>query len=46
MDELHATLEDFHLILGFLAISLALIMVLRTLAKRAARGRDGPPPAP
>ena len=43
MDELHAKMEDFHLILGFLAVSLALIILLRTLAKRASKGREGPP---
>ncbi len=43
MDTLHAKMQDFHLILGFLAISLVLIMVLRSLAKRASRGRESPP---
>ena len=43
MDTLHAKLKDFHLLVGFLAVSLALIMILRSLAKRASRGREVPP---
>jgi membrane protein DedA with SNARE-associated domain len=43
MDTLHAKLKDFHLLLGFLALTLILIMVFRSLAKRAARGRELPP---
>ena len=46
MDELHARLEDFHLLIAFLAVSLALIMLLRTLSKRAAREREDPPSPP
>ena len=43
MDELKTRLDDLHLILAFLAVSLALIMLLRALAKRSLRGREGPP---
>lgn len=43
MDTLHAKLKDFHLLVAFLAISLALIMLLRSLAKRSSRGREVPP---
>jgi len=43
MDTLHAKLKDFHLLLGFLALTLILIMVFRSLAKRAARGGELPP---
>jgi membrane protein DedA with SNARE-associated domain len=44
MDELQAKMKDLHLVLAFLAISLALILFLRSAAKRAARGRDGAAP--
>ena len=43
MDTLQAKMKDFHLVLGFLAISLALIMVIRGLTKRASRDRERPP---
>jgi membrane protein DedA with SNARE-associated domain len=44
MDELQAKMKDLHLVLAFLAISLALSLFLRSAAKRAARGRDGAAP--
>ncbi|MEM7309080.1 MAG: DedA family protein [Planctomycetota bacterium] len=45
IDTLHAKMEDFHLLLAFLAISFALILLLRGRAKRAsAKSREARPP--
>lgn len=50
VDELQARTEDFHLILAFLAVSLVLILVLRSrsrrLAQASARVPGTPPEAP
>ena len=44
MDTLHKKMDDFHLLLAFLAASFALILFLRAMAKRSNRTRENPPP--
>ncbi len=42
VDELQAKMDDFHLIVAFLAISLVLILIVRARSKKASRPEDRP----